>query len=300
MFNKIEFSDLYRFLTSIGLIFIASAFLIPWLFMKQELGVISTIEYEGLIEPSKKLVDSRINLNLNVINSLPLVSLVLFSFGVLLIFIGFKKWKKKQDGIDESDVIKLEILRASKQLDLSEIDEKAEVEVKEEIEKSENSQTNMVSDRGRIEKLKSDLIGMEKLFYDKLVEYNSFIYEPKANVKLDDRFEADIVLTPFNKKKYPDIVIEIKYLQTRLNMDVVKKAITHLVQIQSHIFNKSKRRPSLILIIVYRTNIANENEMNRFEAGVKDYVNQFNINPLKYFVLNGEEAEEFEAESIII
>ena len=81
MLNKIEFSDLYRFLTSIGLIFIASAFLIPWLFMKQELGVISISEYNDLIHSSKELVDNRINLNLLVIKALPFISMVFFIFG---------------------------------------------------------------------------------------------------------------------------------------------------------------------------------------------------------------------------
>ena len=96
MLNKIEFSDLYRFLTSIGLIFIASAFLIPWLFMKQELGIISTSEYNELIQSSKDLVDNRISLNLLVIKALPFISILLFLFGCFLIFVGFKKWKKNK------------------------------------------------------------------------------------------------------------------------------------------------------------------------------------------------------------
>lgn len=304
MLNKIEFSDLYRFLTSIGLIFIASAFLIPWLFMKQELGIISTSDYNELIQSSKDLVDNRINLNLLVIKALPFISIALFLFGCVLIFIGFKKWKKKQDGIDETDGIKLEMLRATKQLDSQEIDEKAEMEVKEEFEESSSKQENKsekpaIKNNAEIQKLKSNLIGMEKLFYEKIVDFNSFIYEPKANVKIDDKFEADIVLTPNNKSKHPDIVIEIKYLQTKLNMDVVKKSFSALVRMQNHIFTATKRRPNLILILVYRTDIANTNEIKRFKNGTVEYFSQFSVGNFRHFILNQQEAENFNVTSII-
>ena len=304
MLNKIEFSDLYRFLTSIGLIFIASSFLIPWLFIKQELGIISLTDYNELIQSSKDLVDNRIGLNLIVIKSLPFISIILFLFGCILIFIGFKKWKKKQDGIDETDGIKLGILRATKQLDSEEIDEKAEMEVQEEIQESITNKEikddkPKAKSKEEIEKLKSNLIGMEKLFYDKIIEFNSFVYEPKANVKIDDKFEADIVLTPNNKSKYPDIVSEIKYLQTKLNMDIVRKSFGALVRMQNHIINANKRRPNLILIMVYRSDIGNTNEINRFKNGVAEYFSQFSIGNYKHFILNEQEAENFNVNSII-
>ncbi|PRX12467.1 hypothetical protein [Nonlabens ulvanivorans] len=304
MLNKIEFSDLYRFLTSIGLIFIASSFIIPWLFMKQELGVISSTDYNGLIQSSKDLVDNRISLNLIVIKALPFISIGLFLFGCLLIFIGFKKWKKKQDGIDETDGIKLELLRATKQLDSEEIDEKAEMEVQEEIQESTSSEKikdekPKAKSKEEIEKLKTNLIGMEKLFYDKIIEFNSFAYEPKANVKIDDKFEADIVLTPNNKRKNPDIIIEVKYLQTKLNMDIVKKSFSALVRMRNHIFNSSKRSPTLILIMVYRSDIGNADEIRRFKNGVVEYLSQFSVGTFRHFILNEQEAENFNINTII-
>jgi len=272
--------------------------------MKQELGIISTTDYNGLIQSSKDLVDNRIGLNLIVIKALPFISIGLFIFGCVLIFIGFKRWKKKQDGIDETDGIKLEMLRATKQLDSEQIDEKAEIEVQEEIQ--ETSTKKEIKDekpktktKAEIEELKSNLIGMEKLFYDKIIEFNSFVYDPKANVKIDDKFEADIVLTPNNKKKHPDIVIEVKYLQTKLNMDIVKKSFSALVRMQNHIFNASKRRPNLILIMVYRSDIGNAEEIRRFKNGVVEYFSQFSVGYFRHFILNEQEAENFNVNTII-
>ena len=212
--------------------------------------------------------------------------------------------EEKQDGIDETDGIKLEILRATKQLDSQEIDEKAEIEVKEEFEendtnKEEKKENTEIKNKAKIENLKSNLIGMEKLFYDKIIEFNSFIYEPKANVKIDDKFETDIILTSNNRKKYPDIIIEVKYLQTKLNMDVVIKSFRTFVRINNHIFTATKRNPNLILIMVYRTDIADTNEINRFKTGVVEYFSQFSVRNFRYFILNEQEAKNFNVGSII-
>ncbi len=272
--------------------------------MKQELGVISISEYNSLIEGSKKIVDNRINLNLLVLKMLPFISLVLFLIGCGLIFIGFKNWKKKQDDIDESDEIKLEILRASKQLDLEEIDEKAENEVKEEFNEKKFSANNTSNEteieQPNLEKLKSNLIGMEKLFFDKIVEFNSFIYEPKANLKIDDKYEIDIALNAINKQKYSDKLIEIKYLQTKLNMDIIKKSFSALVRVQNHIYKATNKRPAIILILVYSSDIVSSgNEISRFKSGVKEYLSQFGVGQFQYFILNNKEAENFQVTNIM-
>ena len=98
MLNKIEFSDLYKFLTSVGLIFIVSAFIIPWLFMREGVGIlVSEIEYGALIEESKNLTDKRIELNSLVISSIPWISSILFLFGLIIVGFGLYHWKKKQN-----------------------------------------------------------------------------------------------------------------------------------------------------------------------------------------------------------
>src|SRR5690606_17707282 len=123
MLDKIEFSDLYKFLTSVGLIIIASSFIIPWLFMKQEIGLlISETEYNELIESSKNLTDDRIKLGLFITKAIPFISCILFAFGTIITGIGLFKWKKKQDYVDETDHLKLTELKAKvKELNNEEI-----------------------------------------------------------------------------------------------------------------------------------------------------------------------------------
>ena len=57
--------------------------------MKQELGIISTTDYNELILSSKELVDNRISLNLIVIKALPFISIGLFIFGCVILNIKY-------------------------------------------------------------------------------------------------------------------------------------------------------------------------------------------------------------------
>src|SRR5687768_7405134 len=141
MFNKIEFSDLYKFLTSVGLLFIASAFIIPWLYMKQDMGVsITNEEYEQLVNGSKYLVDRKICFSIFLIKILPFVCIFLFLSGIFLSYFGISNWLKKQKYADETEEINLAELRSrARNLKPSEIDEKAISEVEAEIKAKTDS-----------------------------------------------------------------------------------------------------------------------------------------------------------------
>ena len=51
--------------------------------------------------------------------------------------------------------------------------------------------------------------------------------------------------------------------------------------------------------MVYRSDIANLNEINRFKMGVNEYLNQFSMEYFKHFILNEMEAKNFNITSII-
>ena len=300
MLNKIEFSDLYRFLTSIGLIFIASAFLIPWLFLGQDIVLLSETEYANSFQGSKSIIDSKISLYTFVLKCLPYISIVLFLFGVILAVIGLKKWKSKQDFIDETDLIKLDLLRASPKLNTEQIDTKAKSEITQEFNEDEPMEIEDSKAIAEIEERKSNLISMENLFYQKLEEYNIFTHDVQSNLRIDDKFNIDIVLTAHNKQRYLDKLIEIKYYQSKLSMDIAKKSFGELVRVQNHLYQKTKRRPIIILVLVYKNSVVeNVDEVRRFKAGLKDYLDQFQAGIFKYFVLSEDEAKSFDVKQIV-
>lgn len=303
-FDKVEFSDLYKFLTSVGLIFIASAFIIPWLFIKLDSGLISQADYDGLTESSKSLINYRIEIIANSTTILPYIFWILIGLGVISLSVGIVKWLKKQKVIDYMETLKLiELESKIKELNPKEIELKAEQEVKKEIsntryetEKTDPS-SSMVTEAS-IDKLKNNLLDMEKLFYQKIIDYNSFNYDVKFNVKLHDEFEHDIYLKSINPK-YRDIFIEIKFLQSRLSMNTVKDAVGFMIKSNNKYFNITKKHAKSILFLIIKNDIADENEIKRFKLGVNDYVSQFRLPNLKPFVLSEREAENFDVKSII-
>ena len=310
MLNKVEFSDLYKFLTSVGLIFIASAFLIPWLFMKQEIGLtISESEYNGLIESSKVLANNRINLNLFVVKAIPFISGALLILGIIIIYFGISNWKRKQDNVDETELLELTELRTRiQELDSDEIDEKAESEIKEQLKSTDESESEKPDEKKKVEikkteqemeELKSNLIGMEKLFYQKILDYNTFLYEPKSNVKIDNKYEVDIVLNSINHRKNNDIFIEIKYLQNRLSMSIVKDAFSASLKPSRHYTKLTKKSVTHYLILVYKHDIADSKEIQRFVSASRDYINQFNLSNYNLIILSDKEVENFNITTIV-
>jgi hypothetical protein len=275
--------------------------------MKQDIGLlISTKEYNDLIESSKNLTDYRIKLGLFITKAIPYISGILFLLGAIISVIGLWNWKKKQDNVDETDELKLTELKAKiKELDKEEILEKAEQEVKNDIlsepdTKTGNSEEVKQTDKKvNIEVLKSNLINMEKLFFDKMIDFNSFVYEPKANVKIEEKYDIDIFLKSTDYRKYPDIFIEIKYIQNKLNFSIVRDAFGQLVRAYRDYTTGNTRKLQTILIIVYKSNIAESSEINRFAKSINDYADKFKNNPHKIMLMSDIEAESFDITKII-
>lgn len=302
MLNKIEFSDLYKFLTSIGLLFIVSAFIIPWLLINQDTGLfIKQEEYNSLLENSKELVNNRIYFSLSILKILPWLSGILLIIGITLTIFGLKNWKEKQKLVDETDLYNLDILKA-KILSPKDADAKAEKEIKEQIESDENqSETskNESSNIENIEELKDNLKGVEKLFFDKIIEYNSFKYEAQFNVRLDDNYEVDILLKSTIVTKYLDRYVEIKYQQNRLSMEYFKKSFGSVVKLMNYVHTKTKKRERGYLIFIYKDDIADRKEIDRFKSAANQYLSQFKSIDIVTEILSYQEVEKYDISKIV-
>lgn len=309
MLNKVEFSDLYKFITSVGLIFIASTFIFPWLFMKNELGIeLSTEEYNSLIAKSKDLANNRIKLNLTIVKLIPWISSGFFIVGITMVFIGLKNWKKKQDIVDETEDLRLAELRNKvESMSPKEAKRKAEIEVLEEIEATVNStielnqpEKNKKPNKEKQEILTEKLINMETLFFKKIEEFNSFNYEVKQNVKLVRDFGVDIFLQAFNKKTHRDIMIEIKFLQSNLNMKLIRDSYNRFFLTHSHYGMQTKRNAMMEFIIVYKDDIASPEEINRFKLACDALQKEINYPSFRMYVMNESEAKNFDIQKIVI
>lgn len=306
MLDKVEFSDLYKFLTSVGLIFIASAFLLPWLFMKDGIGIlVSEEEYSALIETSKNLTDKRIALSSFVITSIPWISSLLFIVGSFLVSYGLFYWKKKQKRVDETEELNLLELRLKiKKLNSSEIKDKAENEIEEEISAQSDIVENEASPQPEVTKsdmelMKGNLIDIENLFYEKIVEFNSFDFKVNSNVKIVGGREVDILLNAYNIKKKPDILIDIKYLQNKLSMQLIRDAYQRFKQIHNSYVGNTKRNAKMKFVIVYKHDIAKPDQINRFINACKELERESNYPALNFFVMDEIQAKDFDIQQFL-
>lgn len=301
MFNKVEFSDLYKFLTSIGLIFIASAFLFPWLFMKNELGIeLSTEDYNSLIEKSKELADRRIDLNLTIVKLIPWISSSLLVLGLIMVFFGLKNWKKKQDVVDETENLNLFELRTKIQsLKPAEVKHKAETEIEEEFTSEMNSKSKeeIVSrDPQKNTSLRDSLLEMENRIFQKIIDYNTFQYKPMSNVKINDGNELDILLQAYNNRKKADVIIEIKYIQQFLNMGFIRETYQKVVELYGHYTRETKRKTKVILLIVIKEDIASTEEIDRFADAIDEYRDDIS-NIVELYPILDKDVDEIEVTS---
>lgn len=111
--NKPEYSDLYKFIASIGIILLASSVLVPWLFLRESFDIyILASDIDNLTPIAQKLVFYRQSTVLWLFERITSISLGLGLGGtVFLIFGVYFWWNKKQklqDKKDDLEVRKLE------------------------------------------------------------------------------------------------------------------------------------------------------------------------------------------------
>lgn len=107
---KFEFGDLYRFIVSLGVIFIASAFVIPWLFLKESFDVLKSQQgISHLSDTASNIISKREGLILFAYNHLSTYFFISLFIGLSLVCYGLKKWRSNQLVLDEQTKLELEL-----------------------------------------------------------------------------------------------------------------------------------------------------------------------------------------------
>ncbi|SDR71349.1 hypothetical protein [Christiangramia echinicola] len=309
MWNKIEFSDLYKFITSIGLLFIASAFIIPWLFLNQISGLqLSQEDYNVLTRKSKELFNNQIDISLWIVNNVKYIFWILISIGIICICLGLYFWIKKQKIKDQIEIYNRDKLKLEA-LNPEATDVKREKDIKEEFEISNtpsnttnNEQLNQEKPREKptvenLNKLKQNLENVENRFFEKITDYNPFNYQAQSNVRIDN-FIIDIILKSNIRNRYKDIYIEIKFFQKNLNFELFKKSFGQTVRLRNHIYHKTNEVPKFHLFVVYRNDIGTSEEISRFKKTANEYLQQFRDINVDVKLLSEEEFNNFNVKKI--
>jgi hypothetical protein len=271
--NKIEFSDVNRFLASLGLIAIGLAFFLPW-FVNQNnsLLLVEQEKLQKLTPTAQEIVTKQQSTLLTINNVLPYVSIGLIVVGFVLLIWGIIRWNKRQAVLDK---IQDEELRAKEIQNLS-AEEKRDL-IENEIVKTEEDLPQKTSGEDRQLEIDS-YIQIENSIFLQLSENYKGRYVPTQNVRIGN-FEYDIILKSKDLTQYKDRIVEIRFFKNTLTYSNVKDAATKLILACNHYQDNFKRRTFGILIIVYSEKEYDET-LKKYKRDIEQYATELG-KPLK-------------------
>lgn len=254
--NKIEFTDVNRFLTSLGLISIGLSFFIPW-FVNQNntLLIIEQDKIDKLTPTAKQIILKQQETLLSVNKALPYVSWGLIIIGLLLLIIGIRRWSKRQA---VSDKIQDEELKSKEIQNLSSQDKRELIATELETYQEEDE----VEEPAQIEQTINEYINIENQIYLQLSEFYRANFTPSQNVKIGE-YNYDIILKSRDILKYTDRIVEIKFFKNKLTLENIKDAATQLILASKHYTISFKRRTVPFLVVIYSD--------NEFDLELKDF-----------------------------
>lgn len=110
--NRIEFSDFYKFLVSLGIVLTSLALLLPWLFLRESFdALISASDIGDLTPTAQSLINYRQTTALWFIQNLVWISSLLAVIGLFVLGYGTFLWSKKQRVLDQKEQLETEKLR---------------------------------------------------------------------------------------------------------------------------------------------------------------------------------------------
>jgi|GEM_PF-1266239 hypothetical protein len=284
--NKLEFSDLNKFLTSVGLIFIGIAFLLPWYInQNSDLIVLEQTKIDSSTKTAQKIIDNQQNYLNYISANLICIIITLLIVGTTLLAWGIIRWNKRQNVRDAKEN---EELNALKKQNITEQEKKDIIkgEIDSEIESINTDKTRVVQ----------NYLDIENLIYLKISNYYTVNYINRQNIKIG-KFNYDIIMESKHIQKRGDLIIEIKYIT---NADTYSKFIDSINQFLFAVNHyESTQERSVIPIIVFVLNEkTNESNLEPIKTKLKRYSSNIRGN-LRLRIIEEKKLELMEAPKIL-
>lgn len=238
---KFEFGDLYKFIVSLGMLLVSSAFVVPWLFLKEKFDfpLVSDVLCKNA-ELSCKIINIKKTLVYYILSLTPWISTIFFLTGGIVIVYGIRKWKANQLLLDEQAKIEFDIKKASFR---SSTDDEIIIKQEQEIIEFESKDLSRSS---YFEGVKAYTY-IEKKVQEKLASsYGE--YEIERNMRLADT-SIDYIIK--RKRLQKDFLIELKYIRKGFNYGWLKESfLRNIYKRNMYKQFRDKKAISLLLVLV--------------------------------------------------
>lgn len=283
MIQKLEYTDLNRFLVSIGLLMIVFSVFIQWLFLRENFDLlINTEELSRLTDRSVQILTKRQSNLIFLINVLPWISTIFGLLGICSVIIGVRRWYLKQIILDERDSITNEKLKT--ELRNMSIEETKEDHLKDIEEKltQEDLSGDFEENLKRKEDLLINYISAQNSIAINLKSYYGKKYEILLNQKIsNNNLGIDIVMIPKILHKDSNInhaLFEIKTYESK-QMITRKSLVDSTVELNNNLSEyKLSINNSRVGVIGFQVIISDEDTQfwNKLEEEVKEFVQPYN------------------------
>lgn len=260
--EKIEYSDLNKFLVSVGVALMTISILIIWLFFREPFDLlIQKDNLENLTEVAKSIIISRQGQVNQLLCFIPWVSLFLFFLGLVSLIVGLVRWWKKQLLLDERDLLTNKKLKKElEKLSEREVVFKAETEYKETVEEPAITTTTETTKK---EEFVKSYLQVEQIISDKIKLFFSDKYRVLNNYRLK-QFEYDIILNaPLQQDG--DKIIEIKYYPSGAKSQYIRETLIRLEIAKKYYQETMQKDVKPILLIVLPEDKYNLSEIEEFK-----------------------------------
>ncbi|SFW57822.1 hypothetical protein [Cellulophaga fucicola] len=270
--QKIEYGDINKFLVSIGLVLIGLAVLTPYLYLKEDFGLfITTKEFNEFQEPIQSLIldkQKKVAFIQCIINWIPLV---LSLSGIGLIIWGLRRWFERQSKIDER--FDKEILILDLQIEKQSATEKLQNISRDlnEIQIGESSNPNQIQ-----QKVFKKYLDVEKKVAELFESYNSPNFSIYTDIKIDKKYDVDILLRSKNNK-FSDRIVEIKYFSDFLQTNILESALNRLNRTSNHYFKLTNKKIVPVFIVVYDKAKVNQESIEKSKKQLSEFTKEIDI-----------------------
>lgn len=237
----LEFDSLYKFVISVGIIFILSPLVVFYLLFNKNIDLlISKEEFAKLTQTSQEIIIIKQKLFLDLINSHKYYIIAGFAMtiGLALIAFGIYGWRKAQWQVDLKSILENEKLK--NEIGIS--TEEKRIKIEEEISNDKRILGNTKSSTVH------EYMEIEKKLFSRINNQFGDTHEVVQNVKIGT-FEYDIIAT----SKYlfkKDYIFEVKYIKENINDQWIKNVFEKIVNQTDCYSENTNRIPYRILIIV--------------------------------------------------
>lgn len=243
--TKLEYSDFYKFLASLGIVMIALAILAPWLLLRESFDVsLKSSEISELPPTAQTLISYRQHIALRFVKNIWWVSGILLLLGLVTLCTGvILWWAKKQHFLDQKDELgaekaKVDLEKARRELasmSAGEIVAKGVKKAEEETRTGEITEQPTVS---LITSRVQEYLEVEQVFLEKLVD--CFGEETVLTQQKIGQTSYDAILLS-DDPRLTDVIFEVKRLTRNFDSGRVDEIVQQLV-LSTHTYRETTHR----------------------------------------------------------